>query len=136
MNRMPAAIFIIDINKEHIAVKESAKLGIRSFAVTDTNTNPSLVNYPIPGNDDATRSITTYCELVAQSILSGLQKELAESGVDVGANAEITEESLPELKEEEKVPTTVDQLDPEKQSQPDAEKAEMTDPSLSETERT
>ena len=58
MNRMLVGIFIIDINKEHIAVKESAKLGIRSFAVTDTNTNPSLVNYPIPGNDDASKAIS------------------------------------------------------------------------------
>ena len=54
----------------------------------------------------------------------------------MGASAEMTEENLPELKEEEKVPTTVGQLDPEKQSQPDAKKTEMTDPSLSETKRT
>ena len=136
MGGLPDVVVVIDTNKEEIAVHEANKLNIPVIAVVDSNSNPEGVQYPIPGNDDATRSITTYCELVAQSILSGLQKELAASGVDVGANAEIIEESLPELKEEEKVPTTVDQLDPEKQSQPDAEKTEMTDPSLSETERT
>ena len=74
MNRMPAAIFIIDINKEHIALKESAKLGIRSFAVTDTNNNPSLVNYPIPGNDDASKSISHIVEVVSQAISEGLSE--------------------------------------------------------------
>ena len=78
MNRMPAAIFIIDINKEHIAVKESAKLGIRSFAVTDTNTNPSLVNYPIPGNDDASKAISHIVDVVSQAISEGLSERSEE----------------------------------------------------------
>ena len=78
MNRMPAAIFIIDINKEHIALKESAKLGIRSFALTDTNTNPSLVNYPIPGNDDASKSITHIVEVVTKAISEGLSERSEE----------------------------------------------------------
>lgn len=78
MNRMPAAIFIIDINKEHIALKEAAKLGIRSFAVTDTNTNPTLVNYPIPGNDDASKSISHIVEVVTQAISEGLSERSAE----------------------------------------------------------
>lgn len=78
MNRMPAAIFIIDINKEHIAVKESAKLGIRSFAVTDTNTNPSLVNYPIPGNDDASKAISHIVDVVAKAILEGISERSEE----------------------------------------------------------
>jgi len=78
MNRMPAAIFIIDINKEHIALKESAKLGIRSFALTDTNTNPSLVNYPIPGNDDASKSITHIVEVVKKAISEGISKRTEE----------------------------------------------------------
>ena len=78
MNRMPAAIFIIDINKEHIAVKESAKLGIRSFAVTDTNTNPSLVNYPIPGNDDASKAISHIVDVVSKAILEGISERSEE----------------------------------------------------------
>ena len=78
MNRMPAAIFIIDINKEHIALKESTKLGIRSFALADTNTNPSLVNYPIPGNDDASKSITHIVEVVTKAISEGLSERSEE----------------------------------------------------------
>ena len=78
MNRMPAAIFIIDINKEHIAVKESAKLGIRSFAVTDTNTNPSLVNYPIPGNDDASKAISHIVDVVSKAISEGISERSEE----------------------------------------------------------
>ena len=78
MNRMPAAIFIIDINKEHIAVKESAKLGIRSFAVTDTNTNPSLVIYPIPGNDDASKAISHIVDVVSKAISEGLSERSEE----------------------------------------------------------
>ena len=78
MNRMPAAIFIIDINKEHIAVKESAKLGIRSFAVTDTNTNPSLVNYPIPANDDASKAISHIVDVVSKAISEGLSERSEE----------------------------------------------------------
>jgi len=81
MNRMPAAIFIIDINKEHIAVKESAKLGIRSFAVTDTNTNPSLVNYPIPGNDDASKAISHIVDVVSKAISEGLSERSEEQDI-------------------------------------------------------
>ena len=78
MNRMPAAIFIIDINKEHIALKESAKLGIRSFALTDTNTNPALVTYPVPGNDDASKSISHIVDVVTAAISEGLSERSVE----------------------------------------------------------
>ena len=69
MNRMPEAIFIVDINKEHIALKESTKLGIRSFAITDTNTNPVHVHYPIPGNDDASKSIAYIVDVFQKLLL-------------------------------------------------------------------
>ena len=74
MNRMPEAIFIIDINKEHIALKESTKLGIRSFALTDTNTNPANVNYPIPGNDDASKSIAYIVDVISKAVAEGLEE--------------------------------------------------------------
>jgi small subunit ribosomal protein S2 len=74
MNRMPEAIFIIDINKEHIALKESTKLGIRSFALTDTNTNPAHVHYPIPGNDDASKSIAYIVDVVSKAVSEGLEE--------------------------------------------------------------
>ena len=75
MTRMPEAIFIIDINKEHIAVSESRKLGIRSFGVVDTNTNPNLIDYPIPGNDDATKSIECIIKIITQAISEGLAEK-------------------------------------------------------------
>jgi len=74
MNRMPEAIFIIDINKEHIALKETTKLGIRSFALTDTNTNPANVHYPIPGNDDASKSIAYIIDVISKAVAEGLEE--------------------------------------------------------------
>ena len=69
MNGIPDAIFVIDTNKEAIAVQEANNLHIPVFAICDTNSNPSGVNYPIPGNDDALRAISLYCDLVAASVL-------------------------------------------------------------------
>tara|TARA_Y100001954_G_C15696009_1_gene545316 strand:- start:291 stop:1055 length:765 start_codon:yes stop_codon:yes gene_type:complete len=74
MNRMPEAIFIVDINKENIALAEANKLGIRSFAMTDTNTNPTLVNFPIPSNDDSTKSIQCILSIIGKSISEGLEQ--------------------------------------------------------------
>jgi len=97
MGGLPDVVVIIDTNKEEIAVHEANKLNIPVIAIIDSNSNPQGIQYPIPGNDDATRAIVTYCELIAQSILSGLQEELAASGVDLGASVEAQEENIPEL---------------------------------------
>jgi small subunit ribosomal protein S2 len=78
MTRMPEAVFIIDTNKENIALAEANKLGIRSFAINDTNTNPSLVNFPIPANDDASKSIECIMYLVKTAIAEGLEERGAE----------------------------------------------------------
>jgi small subunit ribosomal protein S2 len=78
MNRMPEAVFIVDINKEHIALKESLKLGIRSFAITDTNTNPNLVDFPIPANDDASKSITYLIDVISKAVAEGLDERAEE----------------------------------------------------------
>jgi len=94
MNSTPDAMFIIDTNKESIAILEANNLNIPVFAICDTNSNPSGVNYPIPGNDDALRAISLYCDLVAASILKGLESNLEQSGVDVGESEIIGEESL------------------------------------------
>jgi len=94
MNGTPDAIFIVDTNKESIAILEANNLNIPVFAICDTNSNPSGVNYPIPGNDDALRAISLYCDLVAASILKGLESNLEQSGVDVGESEFIAEESL------------------------------------------
>lgn len=85
MGGTPDLIFIIDTNKEDIAVKEAQKLGIPVVAVLDSNSDPSGIAYPIPGNDDAIRAITTYCDMVAQAVLDGLQQEAIASGTDLGA---------------------------------------------------
>jgi len=78
MTRMPAAIFVVDINKERIAVAEAGHLAIRSFAMTDTNTNPKLVNFPIPANDDAAKSIECILLIVKKAIAEGLKERGAE----------------------------------------------------------
>ena len=72
MNRMPSAIFIVDINKEHIAVSESAKLGIPTIAMVDTNSDPNLISYPIPSNDDSSKSIRKILQTVTQAVKEGL----------------------------------------------------------------
>ena len=72
MNRMPSAIFIVDIIKEHIAVSEAAKLGIPTFAMVDTNSNPNNVSFPIPANDDSSKSIRKILEVVTNAIKEGL----------------------------------------------------------------
>ena len=71
MSRLPGAIFIVDINREHIAVNEAQKLGIPIIAITDTNTDPNLVDFPIPANDDAIKSIHLITTTVANAILEG-----------------------------------------------------------------
>lgn len=72
LTRLPSALFVVDINKEHIAVQEANKLGIPVFALVDTNTDPRLVEYPIPGNDDATRSISLLVKTIGSAIEAGL----------------------------------------------------------------
>lgn len=84
MGGLPDILFIIDTNKESIAVQEAAVLGIPVVAVLDSNSDPSNVNYPIPGNDDALRAIELYCDLVAQAVLDGLEAEVMSSGKDTG----------------------------------------------------
>lgn len=94
MNGIPDAIFIIDTNKEAIAVLEANNLNIPVIAVCDSNSNPSGVDFPIPGNDDALRAISLYCDLVAASVLKGLESNLELSGIDVGASEDLKEDNV------------------------------------------
>jgi small subunit ribosomal protein S2 len=87
MGGLPDILFVIDTNKEAIAVAEANKLRIPVVAVLDSNSTPDGIAYPIPGNDDAMRAIHLYCDLVAGSVLDGLQAELVASGIDIGARA-------------------------------------------------
>lgn len=82
-NRLPAALFIVDIKKEHIALKEAKKLGIPVFALTDTNTDPTQVDYPVPSNDDASRSVALIMKAIGNAIEEGLEeRNKHEEGVD------------------------------------------------------
>jgi small subunit ribosomal protein S2 len=104
MGGLPDALFVIDTNKEAIAVSEANVLKIPVVAILDSNSSPDGIAYPIPGNDDAMRAIHLYCDLVSGSVLDGLQAELSGSGVDVGAEAEIPGEIVPELETAELPP--------------------------------
>ncbi len=92
MTRQPAAIFIIDILKEHIALAEAKKLNIPTFAMVDTNSNPKFVDFPIPANDDATKSITIILDQICSAIKEGLEerknaKSSEKEGAEVATGA-------------------------------------------------
>jgi len=78
LTKIPAALFIVDINKEHIAVAEARKLNIPTFAIVDTNTNPQLIDFPIPANDDAAKSIGIILDYISDAIVEGLNERKAE----------------------------------------------------------
>ncbi len=96
MGGVPDLIFVIDTNKEQLAIKEAARLNIPVAAILDTNCDPMGITYPIPGNDDAGRAITMYCDLVARAALDGISRSQGSLGVDFGeAEAPMTEELPP-----------------------------------------
>ena len=84
MGGVPDILFVIDTNKEGIAIKEGRKLGIPVVAVIDSNSDPDGITFPIPGNDDAIRSIALYCQLISDAVLDGLQQEAIAAGGDIG----------------------------------------------------
>jgi len=88
MGGLPDAMVVVDTNHERIAVAEAKSLGIPVVAILDTNSDPVGIDYPIPGNDDATRAVILYCELAANAVLGGLEEEQKLAGVDVGASEE------------------------------------------------
>jgi small subunit ribosomal protein S2 len=97
MGGLPDVLFIIDTNKEAIAVAEANKLHIPVVAIVDSNSNPQGVDFPVPGNDDALRAISLYCDLVADAVIDGIQQEMVASGVDLGAQAEPVEQGLDDM---------------------------------------
>lgn len=112
MAGQPDALFIIDTNKEAIAIAEANKLGIPVIAVLDSNSNPDGVHFPIPGNDDALRAIDLYCDMAAAAVLDGLQAEMSKAGKDIGASETVAvalpaaaAESEPEVAEVKKQAT-------------------------------
>ncbi|MCX8252428.1 30S ribosomal protein S2 [Beijerinckiaceae bacterium RH AL1] len=99
MGGVPDLIFVIDTNKEALAIKEANRLSIPVAAILDTNSDPDGITFPIPGNDDAGRAIALYCDLVARAALDGIQRSQGQSGYDAGeAEAPVAEE-LPRVLE-------------------------------------
>jgi small subunit ribosomal protein S2 len=94
MGGIPDLMFVIDTNKEAIAIQEARKLNIPVVAILDTNSDPDGITYPIPGNDDAARALLLYCDLVADSVLDGLAAGQQASGVDLGASEAPSEPAL------------------------------------------
>ncbi len=88
MGGIPDVMFVIDANKEELAIKEANVLGIPVVAVLDTNVDPSGIAFPVPANDDASRAVRMYCEAIAEAATSGKGGNFADSGVDVGEMAE------------------------------------------------
>ncbi len=101
MTRLPGALFIVDIHKEHIAVKEAQKLGIPTFAIVDTNSDPKEVDYAIPGNDDATKSIDFLVTKVTDAIRGGLADRSAEKSKAKDAKIQKAAAKAGEATEEE-----------------------------------
>jgi small subunit ribosomal protein S2 len=124
MGGQPNAMFIIDVVKEDIAVKEANKLGIPVFAIVDSNADPEGVDYIIPANDDALRAIELYCDLFADAILDGLQAEMSRSGKDMGAAVDVKVE-MPKEKNEPAAaePTPGEAAEIEAASKPKKKKA-------------
>ena len=94
MGGIPDIMFVIDTNKEAIAIQEARKLNIPVIAILDTNCDPDGITYPIPGNDDAARAIQTYCDLIADAILDGLAAGQSAAGIDLGASEAPVEPAL------------------------------------------
>ena len=101
MGGLPDLMFVIDVKKEAIAIQEARKLGIPVIAVVDTNCDPDGVDYVIPGNDDASRAISLYCNLIADAVIDGIGESQAALGVDIGAREEApVEQALADEKPE------------------------------------
>ncbi len=94
MGGKPDLMFVIDTNKEGIAIKEARRLGIPVIAILDTNCDPDAADFPIPGNDDAARAISLYCDLIADAVLDGMTEAQAKVGIDIGAAIEPVEMAI------------------------------------------
>ncbi len=133
MNGAPDVLFVIDVVKEHTAVNEARKLGIPVVAIADTNANPDLIDFPIPGNDDATRAIDLYCRLVGDTILSGLKQQMSDTGTDLGAQADLPVESSVQIESAETPKSASKKAAPK--AAPDAPVADVASESAPATEK-
>jgi small subunit ribosomal protein S2 len=124
MTRQPAAVFIVDILKEHIALKEAKRLNIPTFAMVDTNSNPKSVDFPIPANDDATKSITLILDEICGAIKEGLEerKSAKNDSEKTEKKAEKKAEATKEVKAEE--PAAEKKAEPAKEAKTEKPAAE------------
>lgn len=132
MGGTPDLVFVIDTNKESLAVAEAKKLGIPIVAIVDTNSMPDGIDYPVPGNDDAARAIELYCDLVARAALDGMASAMSAAGIDIGEAEDAPAEDIPAVEEQssdEDMPNTpavkVEKKPSKKVKKPEA-KAEPT----------
>ncbi|HZP77125.1 MAG TPA: 30S ribosomal protein S2 [Pseudolabrys sp.] len=95
MGGVPDLLFVIDTNKEDIAIKEAQRLGIPVAAVVDTNCDPAGITFVVPGNDDASRAVSLYCDLIAKAAIDGISRAQGELGIDVGAAEKPVTEAIP-----------------------------------------
>ncbi len=130
MNRTPAAIYIVDINTEHLALSEARKLNIQGFAMVDTNSNPNLVDHPIPANDDASKSISIITNYLTSAILEGLEERALEKSAekdepkDEEVEVEIVDEDGDEIATAEATLVTADEAVAEAAAETAAEEAQ------------
>ncbi|MCO5072893.1 MAG: 30S ribosomal protein S2 [Rhizobiaceae bacterium] len=101
MGSTPDLMFVIDTNKEAIAIQEAKRLGIPVVAIVDSNCDPDKIDFPIPGNDDAARAIQLYCDLFAKAAVDGIARQQGASGIDIGASSEAPVEPAIEASSEE-----------------------------------
>ena len=94
MTGTPDVLFVVDVNKESLAVAEANKLGIPVIAVVDSNCSPDGIDYLIPGNDDASRAISFYCDIIARAALEGLATQMGAAGVDIGEADDFPEDEI------------------------------------------
>ena len=113
MGALPDLIFVIDTNKEAIAIAEARKLNIPVVAVVDSNCDPEGITFPIPGNDDAGRAITLYCDVIARAAIDGIERAQSSVGMDLGAGDELSE---PALNSEGERPGQADRRPPRKKT--------------------
>ena len=126
MGGVPELMFVVDTNKEAIAIAEAKTLGIPVVAIVDSNCDPDSIDYPIPGNDDAARAIELYCGLVSKAVIAGIEESSSSAGIDLGAAEEpAAEPALEEAPAEEVLdePTAEEALAGEAAGEPAAEEA-------------
>jgi small subunit ribosomal protein S2 len=133
MGGIPDLMFVIDTNKEAIAIQEARKLNIPVVAILDTNCDPQGITYPIPGNDDAARALQLYCDLVADSVLDGLTEGQSAMGVDIGASEAPVEPALRKKAAQAAAAAAVEP-EPEPEAGPEVTEADFTAPAAAEAE--